>query len=1171
MEGEDRMKHVNAPPFLPICLSALLVVTTFVATEMPCFAQADRGLIEGSVVDPSGAAVPNAQIQVVNIETNSKLDFSTNEVGNYLAPNLPVGSYRMLVQKQGFRTLVREPILVRAQSSLRVDFTFQIGSSSETVNVSAETPLLDVAATSVPNNLAAHFIDDLPLLNFAEKGNITDNLRFLPGNTSSNGSLNSNEPAESWSGRVNSALQGATEIFVDGAPGSEWGTRRGAILENGPTVESVQEYTVVANAFNAEYGGFGSWFTTVTLKSGTNTVHGMVFDYFANNDLNARNFFQGTVIPKLRLNQGGFQVGGPIYIPKVYDGRNKTFLFFSQGLFYSRQGGSGGLQTIPAAAFKTGDFSGLVSASGVQIPIFDPATTQPDGNGGFVRTQFPGNKIPASVISPASAKITALLPNPDLPSITNNWYNKTGAYPYFNTFTSMAKLDHSFSTKQKIAVTYQNEWRPRLINNSGWGFSAQTVSGLPNEPDVLEGFQNQTVTSQTWRVNHDYIFSTSLLNHLTLGVDRYVNPYSNTSVGKGWDKALGITGMPADLGAFPQISFSGGTGSPISMGLTSNGLGAQTRYSINENLTWTHGRHTMKFGASHWRYFNNSRSLSSTAGAFTFSNQMTSQPDSPNLSSWGSSFASFLLGDLQNANTTLPSSTGYRFLHYSLFAQDDFRLNSKLTLSYGLRWDVAPRPWEVHDQMSSFSAAAMNPVGVPGALVFAGNGSGRAGTRFVETWMKGFGPRLGLAYSLTPKTIIRASAGIYYSDATDTGGYTAGFTSSPSFSSPDNYTPVYNWGTAGFPTNYNLPPQLKPDFQNNQSITWLLPFGTRLPQILSWTFGIQRELMRDLSLDVSYIGSHSTHLSAGTNFNWVNQSYLSLGNLLLQPAGSAAAAAANVPVPFATFPTFNTHTVAQALMPYPQYTSVGTGSENDPVGSARFNSLQIKATKRYTNGLTLLAFWSWMKNMSTLQNYQYPGNRPITYSGDSPPSTLVVNWSYELPFGPDKKFLRSRNPVSKWLVSGWNIAGYARYSSGDALSFTVSNNLSIMGYTSKFASYVPGVPIFGVTNPRNFDPAVNRYFAPAGAFVVPPAYQFGNLAPTLDWVRAWTQKAESVSLGKSFPIKERLHAQFRMDVNNPFNAVRWGDPNTSITSASYGQVTSAADPRKIQLYLAVQF
>jgi len=877
------------------------------------------------------------------------------------------------------------------------------------------------------------------------------------------------------------------------------------------------------------------------------------------------------VIPKLRLNEGGFQFGLPIYIPHVYDWRNKTFLFFSQGLFYSRAGGTGGLQTIPALPFRTGDFSSFVSASGAQIPIFDPGSTRPDGNGGFVRNQFPGNSIPASLISPISAKIVSLLPAPDLGGETNNWYNKTGAFPYFNTFTSLAKVDHSISNKQKLSVTYQNEWRPRLINNSGWGSTAKTGAGLPVEPDVLEGFQLQTVTSQLWRVNHDYTIKPTILNHLTVGVDRYVNPFSNTSVGKGWDKALGITGLPNDLGAFPQINFSGGTGSSISMGLTSNGVGAQTRYSLSESLTWIKGHHSLKFGMSHWRYDNNSRNQSSTAGSFTFNNQMTSQPDSSNLSSWGSSFASFLLGELSSANTTLPNSTGYRFGHYSLFAQDEFRMTPKFTLSYGLRWDVATAPSEINGQVSSFSPTVQNPVGVMGALVFGGTGSGRTGNQFQTAWKRGFAPRLGVAYQLSPKTIIRASGGIYYSDATDTGGYTAGFTASPSFGSPDGYTPVYNWGTAGFPTNYALPPQISSTFQNGQSITWLVNEGTRLPQILSWTFAIQQELMKNLALDISYIGSHSTHLAAGTNFNFVNSSYLSLGNLLLQQAGSGGAAAANVPVPFPTFTSFPVHTVAQALMPFPQYTSVGTGAVNDPVGSARFNSLQVKATKRYSKGLTMLAFVTWMKNMSTLVADQYTPVRPISYSGDSPPFTFVVNASYELPFGPGKHFLNSKNPVAKFLAGGWNLAGYARYSSGDALSFTVANNLSVLGYPSKFASYVPGVPIFGVTDPHDFNPAVSRYFAPAGAFVVPPTYQFGNLAPVLDWVRGFRQKSEAISLGKAIPIKERLHAQFRLDVNNPFNFVRWGNPNTSITSANYGVVTSAADPRKMQLYLAVQF
>lgn len=1133
-------------------------------------AQADRGSIQGTITDPSGAPVADARVQVINIENNSRLDFRTNEIGNYLAANLPPGSYRMVAQKQGFTTLIREPIIVNPQSSLRVDFSFQVGAVSDTVTIDAAPPLLDISATSSPNNLTEKFINDLPMIVLVQKRNITDFLRYLPGNTSSNGSLSSGEAAESWSGRVNSAVQGATEIFIDGAPSSEWATRRGSVLENGPVVETISEYTVVANAFNAEYGGFGSWFTTVTIKSGTNDLHGQVNNYFANDALNARNFFQGAVTPKLRQNEGGFQLGGPVHIPKVYDGRNKTFFFFGQGLFYSTRSGSGGLLTIPRTDFKTGDFSNLVSASGTQIPIFDPTTTRPDGQGGFVRDQFSGNRIPTSRISPVSARIAALMPNPDLAAQTNNFYNRSGTWPYFNTFTSTAKVDHSFSTKQKIAVTYSNQRRPRLLNGNGWGYSTNAVPGLPVAEDALEGFQQQTVTSQTGRINHDYIFSPTVLNHFTVGVDRYVNPVVHTNTGKGWSDALGITGLPSDLGMFPYITFSGGTGAPINIGKTNQGFNGQMRYSINEHLTWVRGRHTMKFGFSHWRYSENNRAQANTAGNFTFSNQMTSQPNSPMLANWGSSFASFLLGEIGTASTTIPYTIGNRFRSYGLFAQDDWRVTSKLTLSYGLRWDVAPRPYEVQDKVSSFSPDVMNPVGVPGALVFGGSGAGRTGDQFIKTWYGGFGPRLGLAYSVNPKTIVRASAGIYYSDQPATGGYTAGFTSSPTFSSPDNFTSVYNWSTSSFPQSFGRPPILDPSFQNNQSIVWLLSSGTRLPQILTWTFGIQRELSSNLSLDLAYIGSHSTHLAQGTSFNYVDKKYLSLGNLLLQRIGTPAAASAGVPMPFPQFPTYTTNTVAQALMPYPQYTSVTSGNSNDPVGRAQFNSMQVKVNKRYSNGLTVLAFWSWMKNMSSLQTQQYTPERPVTYSGDSPPHTLSVSWSYDLPLGPGKRFLGSSNGVLAQIAGGWNLAGALRYTSGTAMSFTVANNLSILGYPTKYANYVSGAQMFDKTNPRDFDPSMDRYLR-SGAFVAPSAYEFGNTAPTLDWVRGWTQKSESLSLGKKTKIWEKVGAELRIDVNNPFNFVRWSNPNNSITSADYGKVTGSAEGRRVQLYLAISF
>jgi hypothetical protein len=1143
----------------------LLLLLILVTLSCPMQAQTDRGAIEGLVTDPSGAAVPSAQVQVVQIDTNSKIDLATNENGMYFAPNLPLGSYRIILEKKGFHRIVREPVLIRAQTHARVDFTFQVGDVSENVSVTGEAPMLDISTTSLATGLTTQFIDQLPLILSGEKRSITQYLQFTPG-TSSNDTM--------WTARVNGALPGDTEVFIDGAPGSEWGTRRGSIEENGPSIEQVGEFSVVANAFNAEYGGYGSWFTNVTIRSGTNVLHGSVYDHFGNDKLDARSFFQAKRAI-VRKNEGGFTAGGPVFIPKIYDGRNKTFFFFGQGLFWSRQGAVGNLLTIPREDFRRGNFGNLVDGSGALIPIFDPATTSPDGKGSFVRDQFPGNIIPSARISQPSQKIIALMPAPDLPAQqTNNWHNRTGAFPMFDTWVSTMKFDHSVSDKQKISVTYSHQTRPRQIHSQGWGI------------DPLEGFQTQTIQVQTGRINHDYIFRPTLLNHFTAGVDRYINPANNSSVGQGWDQKLGILGLPGDLGPFPQISFSGGTAAPLTMGLTNNSYSGQTRYSFDENLTWIRGRHTMKFGASHWRYDVNSRTLSSTAGAFNFSNNMTSQPDAgANLSRWGSAFASFLLGEINTVSATIPFALGMRYRAYSLFAQDEWRMTTRLTLSYGLRWDVNTRPYEVADRMSSFDPTIPNPGagGRLGALAFAGQGPGRIGGQFLDTWKNGFGPRLGAAYQMNSKTVLRASGGIYYATAPVVGTSAAGFSASPAFNSPDGYTGVYNWGSSGFPQNFARPPFIDPSFQNGQAITWMVRDGTRLPQILSWTVGIQRELAPNFSLDVSYIGSHSTHLSASpalSQVNVVDASYLPLGNLLLQRIDSPAAAAAGIPLPFPGFAQYTANTVAQALMPYPQYIAVNKGTAHDPIGIARFNSLQVKATKRYSNGLTLLAFYTWMKNLTNVEggvnngdgNIQYPLNRAgeVSVSQDGPPHVVVFSGAYDLPFGPGKRLLKSANPIVARFVGGWNIVAYVRRGSGQPLSITTGNNLSALGYPAKRADFVAGQPVHLTSNPRDFDPAVNRYLNPS-AFAVPASFALGNSARELDWARGFSQKSESVSIGKVTPLTEKVRLLLRAEIVNPFNFVRWNDPNTSISSADFGKVTGTAMARTMELYLSLEF
>jgi hypothetical protein len=331
----------------------LMALLSFVAFAGLAFGQIDRGTIEGLVKDQSGLPVPNAKVQE----------------GLYTAPNLPAANYRVVIQKEGFNSITREPIEVRPRMSMRVDVTLQTGTISENVTVTAEAPMLDTATMNNSAGFKDNLIQELPLIVVGTKRDITGFLNNLPGTTNTN----------TFTPAVNGARVGQTEAFLDGAPASER-IMVGALSENGPMMEQVGEVSIVSNSFNAEYGGFGNWFANVTIKSGTNELHGSAFDHLGNDKLNARSFFQPARTP-YRQNEGGFTLGGPVVIPQVYNGRNKTFFFGSLGMFFSRYGASGNIMTIPTQDFLRGDFSKLVDAKGNQIPIFDPATTRPDGKG----------------------------------------------------------------------------------------------------------------------------------------------------------------------------------------------------------------------------------------------------------------------------------------------------------------------------------------------------------------------------------------------------------------------------------------------------------------------------------------------------------------------------------------------------------------------------------------------------------------------------------------------------------------------------------------------------------------------------------------------------------------------------------------------------------------------
>ena len=1121
-------------------------------------AQSDRGTIQGLVTDQSGAVVPNAKVEIRHVATGTVTTVSSNREGLYAAPNLALGDYTVVITKEGFAPVTGQGVNLRSGVQIRVDLTLKPVGVSETVSVTATN--LDSTAISNTTALPEKLIADLPVIVGSNKRDITGFLTNLPGFTS----------GTTFNPRANGANVGDTEVFVDGGRASQM-ISRGSLAENGPVLEQVGEFSVVSNGFNAEYGGFGIWFSNVTIKSGANKVSGSLFDHYNTDKLNSKAYFQVEKTMN-KQHEGGFTLGGPVVLPG-YDGHNKTFFFASLGDFFSRTGSSGNLITVPTEAFKNGDFSGLLDAQGRVIPIYDPATTRPDGNGGFIRDQFPGNRISPERISQGARTIIPFLPSPDLPgNISNFRLRSSPTWPYYDIYTPLVKIDHVITTAQRLSLTYTSQIRHREIWSNGMGpypeWGKPQVNPIDNQFD-------QIANSWKVRVNHDYVINDHLINHVTVSFDRYVNRGQNKTVGQGWIPKLGVAGIPDDDGSFPSVAFGGGTASPAALGRAYDEDWRDLGTSVTQSLTWMVGKHTMKFGGEIGRngvdrFFSGGR-----AGSFNFNAFSTSLP---NTLAGGNSFASFLLGEVFSASAVIPVDTQLRLDRYALFGQDEWRVTPALTLSYGVRWDVQPPYREVQDRISTFLPDIPNPgaAGRLGALAFASTDLAKYGHSFQDTWLGGVGPRLGLGYSLNSKTIFRASWGMYFNGTGNQNSVTpVGYQSSPSFTSANNYTPVFNWNKAPFPQSFRFPPALDPSFANGQSVNYTTRDAARLPIVKSFNVGVARDLGHGITADLSYIGSRSSHLGLVGNaseINFVPIEYLSLGSLLLQPVTSSAAAAAGFKEPFPGFAgQLGANTVAQALKPYPQFTSVTANSTRLMEGRSNYDSVQLKVDKRFSQGLSIVSFYSWMHNESnTNYTLAYPGERPLRIDPQTPPHTFSFSWSYELPFGRDRKFLSSDSGIVSAIVSGWNVAGALRYSSGNALAITVTNNLGPLGYSTKYANRVEDVDPYKDSR-KDFNPATDRYLNSA-AFAAPAAFALGNTGGPLEYVRGFTRKSEALSISRQIALGNGRRVGVGVDISNPFNFIRWNDPNTNLSSgAAFGSVTGTDLPRQVQVNLTYNF
>ncbi len=1148
----------------------------FLALSLFAFAQSERGNITGSVTDPTGAHIANATVVVTNTATNTAQQVSTTNSGEYSVPNLSPGQYRVDVSTPGFRRYLQDGVTLTAGATVRIDAELQVGQISEAIEVKAQAPQMQTEDAKISTAVQNKLVDELPLVVGGALRSPFDLVSTVPESKGSGNTLSiGGGQAAGWS----ATLDGLSVNTNRSADASET-----AYLT--PSVESITEFAVDTNGFKAEYGQASGGVITFASKSGTNQMHGTAYDFLRNDDLDARGFFAPTR-SIYKQNDFGVSAGGPVTIPKLYNGRNKTFFFLSYEGFRNRIGSNGTVLTVPTPEMYQGDFSNWVNAKGQQIPIYDPASTRANPNGsGSIRDQFPDNKIPISRFSAISAAILpyakTVIPNrpglvPGTAGYISNNYVSSGGTTTTPTDKGSVKIDQSLGGSHHLAFFYN---RTRFDSEPG----ASGPSGLPIP---LWNGQVSHYDAALYRLSEDWMISPRLFNHFSIGGNQFSkNSYSPNSGGNWANKVCIKNAVDCNVN-FPVIGFSEFTG----WGSTAYNGTEQPSWSLKDDISFIKGAHTMKFGYAFQSQRANGFGQQNIAGQAGFSFLETAVPGATGFTS-GSSFASFLLGAADTGATETIRYLPQTFDYHGFYAQDDWRITRKLLLNYGLRYEYTQPPVAGADQYSDFSPTTPNPAvnNRPGALVFAGNGTGRSGTRsLIPGWYGGWGPRLGLAYSLNSKTTIRSGFARSFSRVTvvASSSHYAGFIGQYNFASTNQgITPAFNWDQ-GLPS-YPLPPQINPAFVNNQNVDyWQGQNATRAPESLNWTFSIQRELARDMMFEADYNASVGTHLQSGI-VN-INQVPMSVVNGLIQQYGatqainllnsnitSATAVAAGIPIPYPNFTNSavqRSQTVSQSLRPYPQYLTIDTSqSGGDKSGHSSYHAMVLRLNRRFSGGLTFQGSYVFSKLLTDSDTYyanggfaQDQGNRRLEKSIGKFDIThsVKLNTVYELPFGKGRRWMT--HGFASQVIGGWRVSAIQVYASGYPIAVTRNSPLPIFNGVTR--PYITSYDNWRAPVSGDFDPAKNLFFDPT-AFPAQPRDLLGNATRANPKVRAFPFLNENVSLGKAFNITERFRLDFRAEAFNLFNRTVFAAPNANLNSTSFGVISAQSNsPRQMQVAL----
>jgi hypothetical protein len=1129
-----------------------LTIFAALAVGATLVAQTDNGAIRGTVQDSSGAAVGEATVTATNVATGVRMSTVTAEAGNYNFPQVRAGIYTVEAERTGFKKLIRENVRVEVAGVTGLDLTLEVGGVTESITVSDAAPQLKSESSVVATGVNPKSFLDLPLN--AAGGRAPESFIFLaPGTT-----------GDTFNAHINGSQTLSKEIQIEGI------SMTTAEVGGDPRVltlppDAIQEFSLATGVYSAEFGNTGGGIERFTIRSGTNDFHGSAYEFLRNDKLNSRGFFNSSR-SVLRQNEYGASIGGPIWIPKVYNGRNRSFFFFNINYYKFRSGAINQIASVPTAAFKRGDLSELKNPDGSLIQLYDPATTRCEG-GNCTRDPFPNNQIPANRISSVSRAILGYVPDPTLPGILNN-YPATGTSRTDNRNYTM-KFDHNFTSSHRISGSW----------NNGLNADNGPFAPLPH-PIANTRASDPGAGQNTVRLSYDWTISPTILNHAGAGFTRQKQLLIAEEQGQGWSEKLGLRGV--NNGPFPVVFIAPFTEWGNNQDLLST---ISATYAFTDSLSMVVGKHNLKFGVDYRRYQNNFRQGERT-GAFTFSRNETAFPTADRRASTGNAFASFLLGTVDNGSLLINEVTrGMRFPYFATYVQDDWKVTSRLTLNLGLRWDLYLPITEVNDNYSIMDPTVPNPAagGRPGALIFAGEGPGRTGRDRLTngTSYNNFGPALGLAWSVRPNFVIRTGYQISYYQTGALGGGNAkppsfGFVANPTFFSQDQgITPAFNWDD-GFPQNYQRPPVIDPGFGVGSSTTIWNVSAKEPSYTQSFTFDTQWQLAPSWLLDVGYVGAKATRLSTGVfNVNQVDPQYLRFGELLTRPIDDPAVVAAGFSRPYPGF----RGSLAQSLRPFPQYNNVDTNrSEN--VGNSSYHSLQVKLEKQFSGGLFLLSSYTWSKTLtdsssalsgffSTTARDQYNRRLEKALSVFDVPHRVVMAFNYELPIGPGKPIGNVSGAVGK-IIGGWQVNGILNYQTGEPIGVGVNNTLPLFN-SRNLPNVVPGVdPI--AADKSTFDPAKDVLLNRA-AFAEPAPFTFGNAASVLPNARTFSLFNEDFGIMKRTFITETANLEFRFEMFNAFNRVRFGGPATNLSDPfNFGRVTSQANqPRTAQFALKFIF